>query len=77
MITYAKSFQTPGSLTKDLEVEATAMLLGEFTVICSCCLGRKWQTSFILGQRRCGQCKGTGYDYLGPKTTAALANKAR
>lgn len=65
-------------LHRDPEVEATAMLLGEHTMPCSCCLGRKWHTVLlVMGKMRCGQCKGTGYDYLGPKTTAALANKAR
>ena len=62
-------------LHKDQETEATAMLLGEITVICSCCLGKKWQPSVFMGKRSCGQCKGTGYDFIGPKTSEAL--KAR
>ncbi len=60
-------------LHKDPEIEATAMLLNELTIICSCCLGKKWERTIFGGRRKCGQCEGLGYDFLGPKTCEALA----
>lgn len=54
------------------EIEATAMLLGEPTIICSCCLGRQTTRGIFGGKRRCGQCNGWGYDYLGDKTLEAF-----
>lgn len=54
------------------KIEAMAMLLGEPTVVCSCCLGRRREMRAIFGPRICGQCNGLGYDVLGDKTKAAL-----
>ena len=51
------------------EILTVSMLLGEHApVFCSCCMGHG-QSSGIFGIRTtCGQCRGWGYDILGPKT---------
>jgi hypothetical protein len=54
------------------EIEATAMLLGEKTLICSCCLGKQRYHGVFGGLRRCGQCNGTGFDIIEKKTREAL-----
>jgi hypothetical protein len=53
-------------------IEATAMLLGEPCMICSCCLGKQTVKGFFGGRRRCTQCNGWGYDYIGDKTLEAF-----
>ena len=53
------------------EVLALSMLLGEMPPIkCSCCRGNGWN-SRLWGTRKCSQCKGLGYDIIGPKTQEA------
>lgn len=52
------------------------MLLGENTMICSCCLGKQEVRGF-LGPKRCGQCGGVGFDVIGKKTAEALGLAAR
>lgn len=52
-------------------IEATLMLTGELGIICSCCLGEGSNKS-IFGRRRCGQCEGIGYDYIGDNARLAL-----
>lgn len=59
------------------EATATAMLIGEpAPIICSCCLGRRIERR-IFGWGRCGQCMGTGYDLMGPKTGKIMGLKDR
>ena len=59
------------------EIEAIAMLLGEPSMICSCCLGRQTVKGIFGGQRRCGQCMGSGFDILGPRTAEACGLKQK
>jgi hypothetical protein len=63
----------PLRMTKQ-EIEAASMLLGEHLILCSCCLGRRYSPGIFGGPRRCGQCEGTGYDYIGPKTKELMDN---
>lgn len=68
----AQNLSKPNTLPSRDEIEAMAMLLGELTMICSCCLGHGASRGIFGGKRRCGQCNGVGYDYLGEKTADAL-----
>lgn len=65
-----------GHQTKPLpsndEIKATAMLLGETALLCSCCLGRRYKKYVIGGHVRCGQCGGIGFDLLGKYTMEAF-----
>ena len=61
--------------TLQVLIEATAMLLGENTIICSCCLGKGASRGLFGGKRRCGQCRGTGFDYIGERTKQALSEQ--
>lgn len=55
------------------EVVATAMLLGDVSpIICSGCLGKGRERVPWGGFRRCPQCDGWGFDYMGPLTRKAL-----
>lgn len=55
------------------EVVATAMLLGDVSpIICSGCLGKGRERVPWGGFRRCPQCDGWGFDYIGPLTRKAL-----
>lgn len=67
--------QGPVDYTEKQKVVLTAsMLLGEGSpIICSCCRGRGSSNGVFGGWSRCGQCSGTGYDYIGPKTIQYLA----
>lgn len=47
------------------QIVAAAMLLGEpKPILCSFCKGRQLMRS-IIGWKRCWQCSGTGFDYIG------------
>lgn len=51
------------------EILAACMLLGEpCPILCSLCLGAG-HTRAIVGVRRCVQCEGKGFDYIGPETS--------
>jgi hypothetical protein len=55
------------------EIVATSMLLGEGPpILCSCCLGKRTTSGVFGSWRRCGQCRGLGYDLLGSRTRKAL-----
>lgn len=51
------------------EILAAAMLVGEpRPLLCSLCRGA-CSTKAIIGVRRCVQCEGKGFDYIGPETS--------
>lgn len=57
------------------EITCLAMLLGENQpIICSCCLGKGWDKR-LWGVRTCGQCGGSGYDWIGPKTKQSMIDQ--
>lgn len=66
---------TKVQLPTNEEIEAMAMLLGESTAFCSCCLGKRVSKGLFGIPVRCSQCNGFGYDYLGVKTLKALGLK--
>lgn len=58
------------------EILTVAMLLGEETpIICSCCIGTGANKGIFGGPSACGQCRNTGYDWIGVKTLQHFTRK--